>query len=168
MVRTTRTAGQRLGWQWTGSDRPRVTRRRRELKKRRKLGGEHARWHRARGGDVVQHQLRHQDCYGILRQRTMADQRRAPALPTSALGHHREAQSRHLRPQRVAEDGRRDAAGASGAVRVGTSERGRALATGDYMPEVRRRLLAAWVAWGARLRRGPGAPLTRRGVSPTL
>ena len=68
----------------------------------------------------------------------------------------------------MAEDGRRDAAGASGAVRVGTGEGGRALATGDYMPEVRRRLLAAWVAWGARLRRGPGAPPTRRGVGPTL
>ena len=39
---------------------------------------------------------------------------------------------------------------------------------GKYMSKVRDRLLAAWVVWGARLRRGPGAPLTRRGVSPTL
>ena len=45
---------------------------------------------------------------------------------------------------------------------------GRALTMGNYMPEVQRRLLAAWVVWGARLRRGPGAPLTRRGVGPTL
>ena len=30
------------------------------------------------------------------------------------------------------------------------------------------RLLAAWVVRGARLRRGPGAPHTRRGVGPTL
>ena len=36
------------------------------------------------------------------------------------------------------------------------------------MSKVRGRLLAAWVVWGARLRRGPGAPLTRRGVGPTL
>ena len=54
------------------------------------------------------------------------------------------------------------------AIRVGTGEGGRALTTGDYMPKVRRRLLAAWVVWGARLRRGPGAPPTRRGVGPTL
>ena len=98
----------------------------------------------------------------------MADQRRAPALSASALDHHRKAQRCHLRLQRVAEDGRRDAAGASGAIRVGTGEGGRALPTGNYTPEVRRRLLAAWVVWGARLRRGPGAPLTRRGVGPTL
>ena len=39
---------------------------------------------------------------------------------------------------------------------------------GKYMSKVRGRLLAAWVVWGARLRRGPGAPLTRRGVGPTL
>ena len=39
---------------------------------------------------------------------------------------------------------------------------------GNNVAEVRDRLLAAWVVWGARLRRGPGAPLTRRGVSPTL
>ena len=45
---------------------------------------------------------------------------------------------------------------------------GRALTTGNYMSKVRGRLLAAWVVWGARLRRGPGAPLTRRGVGPTL
>ena len=70
--------------------------------------------------------------------------------------------------ERVAEDGRRDAAGASGAVRIGTGEGGGALTTGDYVSKVRRRLLAAWVVWGARLRRGPGAPPTRRGVGPTL
>ena len=98
----------------------------------------------------------------------MADQRRASALSASALDHHREAQRCHLRLQRVAEDGRRDAAGASGAIRVGTGGGGRALPTGNYTPEVRRRLLAARVVWGARLRRGPGAPLTRRGVGPTL
>ena len=45
---------------------------------------------------------------------------------------------------------------------------GRALTTGNYMSKVRGRLLAAWVVWGARLRRGPGAPLSRRGVGPTL
>ena len=45
---------------------------------------------------------------------------------------------------------------------------GRALTMGNYMSKVRGRLLAAWVVWGARLRRGPGAPLTRCGVSPTL
>ena len=45
---------------------------------------------------------------------------------------------------------------------------GRALTMGNYMSKVRGRLLAAWVVWGARLRRGPGAPLTRRGVGPTL
>ena len=49
-----------------------------------------------------------------------------------------------------------------------TAEGGRALTTGNYTPEVQRRLLAAWVVWGARLRRGPGAPLSRRGVGPTL
>ena len=43
-----------------------------------------------------------------------------------------------------------------------------ALTMGNNVAEVRDRLLAAWVVWGARLRRGPGAPLTRRGVSPTL
>ena len=31
------------------------------------MGGEHARRHRARGSDVVQHQLRRQICSGILR-----------------------------------------------------------------------------------------------------
>ena len=46
--------------------------------------------------------------------------------------------------------------------------RGRALTMGYYVPEVRGRLLAAWVARGARLRRGPGAPHARRGVGPTL
>ena len=45
---------------------------------------------------------------------------------------------------------------------------GRALTMGDYESKVRGRLLAAWVVWGARLRRGPGAPLSRRGVGPTL
>ena len=45
---------------------------------------------------------------------------------------------------------------------------GRALTMGNYMSKVRGRLLAAWVVWGARLRRGPGAPLSRRGVGPTL
>ena len=45
---------------------------------------------------------------------------------------------------------------------------GRAPTMGNYMSKVRGRLLAAWVVWGARLRRGPGAPLSRRGVGPTL
>ena len=53
-------------------------------------------------------------------------------------------------------------------LRSGGGGGGRALTMGNYMSKVRGRLLAAWVVWGARLRRGPGAPLTRRGVGPTL
>ena len=46
--------------------------------------------------------------------------------------------------------------------------RGRALTTGNYVLEVRGRLLAAQAARGARLRSGPGAPRAWRDVGPTL
>ena len=74
---------------------------------------EHTRRHWPRGSGVVHHRLRHQDRPGALRRREVASAQRAQAPPAAALGHHCEAQLGDHPAQRVAKDGRRDAAGAT-------------------------------------------------------